>query len=121
MQKYNDSIVDAAPLTDQNGEVHELSRADFARFKPIRDVLPPELLNKLCVDPNVEAVTKTHKPLTHKEPRKEPVVEVPQYIVQKFKRTGRGWQNRLRIALDGLMNPLHDDLKKVKHQNSKTG
>ena len=36
------------PLTDANGEVHELTAADLRRFKPAAKVLPPELLKVIC-------------------------------------------------------------------------
>jgi hypothetical protein len=34
------------PLTDADGEVRELTAADFALFRPAHEVLPPSLLNK---------------------------------------------------------------------------
>jgi hypothetical protein len=37
------------PLTDKEGEVRELTAADFARFKPAAEVLPDSLLQKLGV------------------------------------------------------------------------
>ena len=36
------------PLIDANGEVRELTAADLRRFKPAAEILPPELLKKIC-------------------------------------------------------------------------
>lgn len=36
-------------LTDAAGEARELTAADMKRFRPAREVLPPEMLEKLGV------------------------------------------------------------------------
>lgn len=120
MQENNNSIADIAPITDKDGEVRELSNSDLARFKPIRDVLSLDLLNKLCVEPLAKDVSQINKAPRDKQLKKEPIIEVPQHVIQRFKRTGRGWQNRLKLALDGLLNTHSDDTNKSGHHNSKT-
>jgi hypothetical protein len=37
----------AKKLSDQNGEVRELTRKDMRSFKPAKDVLPASLLKKI--------------------------------------------------------------------------
>lgn len=47
------------PLIDADGEVRELTAADLARFKPVRDVLPSKLAKKLGVRGRQKSPTKT--------------------------------------------------------------
>ncbi|MGS0740456.1 hypothetical protein ACVBEF_01225 [Glaciimonas sp. GG7] len=42
------------PLTDKEGEVRELAAEDFARFKPVAEVLPDALLEKLGVSQKIK-------------------------------------------------------------------
>ena len=59
------------PLTDNDGEVRELTKDDFKHFKPGVEVLP-----------------------------KKPVqIRLSPEIVSAFKATGRGWQTRINDAL----------------------
>lgn len=36
------------PLTDDDGELRELTEEELNRFRPAAEVLPPELFAKLC-------------------------------------------------------------------------
>lgn len=38
-----------APLTDQSGEVRELTKKDLRHFKPAAEVLPPDLLRTMGI------------------------------------------------------------------------
>ncbi|MDK9706772.1 MAG: BrnA antitoxin family protein [Desulforhopalus sp.] len=59
------------PLTDNDGEVRELTKVDLKQFKPAAEVLP-----------------------------KKPVqIRLSPEIVSAFKATGRGWQTRINDAL----------------------
>ena len=40
-----------APLTDEGGEVRELTGEDLRRFKPAAEVLPPDLLRTMGIKP----------------------------------------------------------------------
>lgn len=76
------------PLTDDQGEVRELSAADMKRFRPANEVLPAALLGKL----QVRGPQKT--------PTKERItIRLSPEVVQPFRATGQGWQTRLDAAL----------------------
>jgi uncharacterized protein (DUF4415 family) len=81
------------PLTDEAGEVRELTREDMDRFRPAAEVLPPELV----------AVLSKRKPGqrgAQKKPTKEPVtIRFSHDVLEHFRSTGRGWQARIDTAL----------------------
>lgn len=78
----------AKPLTDENGEVRELSAADMKRLRPAKDVLSSPLLTKL----NVRGVQKA--------PTKERItIRLSPEVVKPFRATGDGWQTRVDAAL----------------------
>jgi len=72
------------PLTDEDGEVRELSEEDFARFRPAAQVLPPSLLVKLGIP------APAHESIT---------VSLSREVVERFRATGSGWQARMDGAL----------------------
>jgi len=81
------------PLSDEAGEVRELTREDMARFRPAAEVLPPELV----------AVLPKRKPGqrgAQKQPTKEPVtIRYSRDVLEYFRATGPGWQARIDTAL----------------------
>jgi len=81
------------PLTDEAGEVRELTGEDMARFRPAAEVLPSELV----------AVLPKRKPGqrgAQKKPTKEPVtIRYSRDVLEYFRATGPGWQARLDAAL----------------------
>ena len=81
------------PLSDEAGEVRELTREDRERFRPAAEVLPPELA----------AVPPKRKPGqrgAQKQPTKEPVtIRYSRDVLEYFRATGPGWQARIDAAL----------------------
>ena len=81
------------PLSDEAGEVRELTREDMERFRPAAEVLPPELV----------AVLPKRKPGqrgAQKQPTKEPVtIRYSRDVLEYFRATGPGWQARIDAAL----------------------
>ena len=76
------------PLTDNEGEVRELTAADMKRFQNARQALPGTLLKKL----NVRGPQKT--------PTKDRItIRLSPEVVQRFRDTGDGWQTRVDSAL----------------------
>lgn len=76
------------PLTDNEGEVRELTAADIKRFQISKQALPGTLLKKL----NVRGAQKT--------PTKERItIRLSPEVVQQFRDTGDGWQTRVDAAL----------------------
>jgi uncharacterized protein (DUF4415 family) len=75
------------PLTDEEGEVRELTEEDFAHFRPAAEVLPSSLLNKLGIAsqsaPATESVT----------------LRLSREVVERFRATGNDWQIRVDDAL----------------------
>ena len=84
------------PLTGADGEVRQLTRADIARMRPARDVLPSELL----------AVLPKRRPGqrgSQKAPTKKQItLRLDQRVIDHYRAQGDGWQSR-----------INDDLKKL--------
>lgn len=76
------------PLTDEDGEVRELTDEDFARAMRFED-LPKEMQAKL-------------RPIRgpQKAPTKEQIsLRVSRDVLGRFRATGAGWQTRMDEAL----------------------
>lgn len=71
----------------------EWTEEDFARAKPAHKILPPEVL---------AAFKKTRRP--RKSPTKVPVsIRLSPNVVDHFRATGPGWQNRIDETLKRAM------------------
>ncbi len=79
-----------APLIDADGEVRELTAEDLARFRPAREVLPPELQEVLGMRRRGPQRAATKVMTT---------IRLSPEVVEFFKGTGDGWQSRL----DGVL------------------
>ena len=82
------------PLTDADGEVRELTEADFARFRPSMEVIPHI----------VEAMEARQKARGQRGPQKSEVkdrigLRLDHHIVEHFRATGPGWQSRINDIL----------------------
>lgn len=79
----------AEPLTDAEGEVRELTEADFALFRPTHEM--PEVM---------AALRRAGRPPLPEEARK---VRVTMYldpdVVERLKAGGKGWQTRANAEL----------------------
>ena len=76
------------PLTDDAGQVRELTQHDLASFRPARDVLQPGLVRKLGARG------------PQKSPTKERItIRLSPDVVNRFRATGEGWQTRVDAAL----------------------
>jgi uncharacterized protein (DUF4415 family) len=81
------------PLTDEHGEVRELTGVDFAHARPANEVLPPDLFNALV------AMNKRARG-PQKAPTKQAItLRLPPDAIESFKATGAGWQTRIGLAL----------------------
>ena len=79
------------PLTDDEGEVRELTEEDFAHAIPFSQ-LPKSMQSKL------RALKKLRGP--QKSPTKQRItIRLSPEVVTKFRATGRGWQSRMDEAL----------------------
>jgi uncharacterized protein (DUF4415 family) len=81
------------PLTNEKGEVRELTMAEMRRFRPAFQVLPPELVK----------VIKNRK-VGERGPQIAPVkqqvtLRLDQDVLKTFRATGAGWQARINEAL----------------------
>ena len=88
------------PLTDEQGEVRELTRADFRKLKPVREAMP-EL---------IEAVENTRRKGRPKaEAPKAPIgFRLAADLVARIRATGRGYNARVEKALrDAFMKTEH--------------
>lgn len=79
-----------APLTDESGEVRELTAADLRHFKPAAEVLPPDLLKTLGIKPRGPQKAPTKQATT---------IRLSPDVMAAFKATGAGWQTRIDAAL----------------------
>jgi uncharacterized protein (DUF4415 family) len=78
-----------APLTDENGEVRELTAADLRHFKPAAEVRPHDLL-KVMGKPRGPQKAPTKQSTT---------IRLSPDVMAAFKATGAGWQTRIDAAL----------------------
>ncbi|MEB4590515.1 BrnA antitoxin family protein [Candidatus Thiothrix sp. Deng01] len=79
------------PLTDEGGEVRELTAADMAAFRPIGDVLPE--LAKIIPTRGKQ-----------KTPTKERItIRLSADVVEYFRESGEGWQTRLDEVLQAYI------------------
>jgi len=85
------------PLTDDAGEVRELTREDFRRSRPAIDVLPEILGVELA-----NAILKRKPGQRGKQisPKKELVtIRLTIDVLDFFRSMGPGWQTRMNTAL----------------------
>ena len=78
------------PLTNDEGEVRELSAADLRRFKPASEVLPASLQKTLGMKQRGPQKTPTKQMTT---------IRLSPEVMSAFKATGAGWQTRIDGAL----------------------
>jgi uncharacterized protein (DUF4415 family) len=71
-------------LTDETGEVRELTEDDFAQFRPAAEVLPPSLLQQL----GIKAA-----------PKETVTLPLSREVIDRFRASGNGWQTRVDEAL----------------------
>ena len=87
------TILKTKPLSDEAGEVRELTSEDMDRFRPAVEVLPEALV----------AVLPKRKPGqrgAQKKPTKEPVtIRYSRDVLEYSRATGPGWQSRIDAAL----------------------
>jgi uncharacterized protein (DUF4415 family) len=79
------------PLADDDGEVRELTEADFKHFRPMSEVFP-------------EIVEAFERMRGERGPQKSPLKErvgirLDADIVEHFRSTGSGWQSRINDIL----------------------
>jgi uncharacterized protein (DUF4415 family) len=82
------------PLTDADGEVRELTEADFARFRPSMEVIPHI----------VEAMEAMQKARGQRGPQKSETkdrvgLRLDHNVIEYFRSTGPGWQGRINDIL----------------------
>lgn len=92
----HDVEIPLEPMTDAEGEVRELTRADFAAMRPAYEVLPPEL---------VEAMRR-HR--GERGPQKAPTkklvsLRLDQDVLERVKQDGAGWQTRINDILRDVL------------------
>ena len=81
------------PLTNAEGEVRELTRADIRAMRPMEQVLPPELVTVIRNRRRGERGPQ-------KTPTKQQVtLRLDRDVLQRFRATGVGWQGRINAAL----------------------
>ncbi|MBF0176160.1 MAG: BrnA antitoxin family protein [Magnetococcales bacterium] len=82
------------PLTDDDGEVRDLTREDFARMKPSHDVLPVILGTDVAA---ALLARRGHPPGSGG--KVSTTVRFDAEVISAFRATGRGWQTRMNDAL----------------------
>jgi uncharacterized protein (DUF4415 family) len=93
MSKPSESTL---PLTDDDGEVRELSTADLRHFRPASKVLPPELLALLPKRGRGPQVLPVKVPVK---------IRLDADVLAALKASGDGWQTRINTALRALLLP----------------
>ena len=86
--------MNSKPLIDDNGEVRELTSADFKKMRPVAEVLPE---NTLSVLPKRGRPAKSN-------PKKHLTIRLNCEIVDFFKAHGKGWQTEINDILQKHVN-----------------
>ena len=82
------------PLTNEMGEVRELTCEDFALARPLAEVMSPEFVKMVTEH---QAQRKRGK---QKKPTKQPVtLRLSPEVLEAFRATGQGWQTRIDEVL----------------------
>ncbi len=82
------------PLTDEDGEVRELTDEDFARSRPAREVLP-EILGKEIAEEFLKPRGRPKSP----DAKVSISLRIPPEVLARWKASGPGWQTRMVAAL----------------------
>lgn len=80
------------PMIDADGEVRELTAADMRGFRPASEVLPLELQAVLGIKAKVRGPQKSPTKVST-------TIRLSPEVMQAFKGTGKGWQQRIDAAL----------------------
>jgi uncharacterized protein (DUF4415 family) len=92
------------PLTDEEGEVRELTKADFRRARPAAEVLP-EVLGKKRATELLKRRPGQRGP--QRAPVKQPVtLRLDPDVLAFFKDAGPGWQTRINEALKRVVRRM---------------
>jgi uncharacterized protein (DUF4415 family) len=83
-------MADRKPLTDEDGEVRELTAEDFKLFRPASEVLSLSLQEKLGIRPRGPQKAPTKQRTT---------IRLSRDVLDRFRATGRGWQTKVDNAL----------------------
>lgn len=96
------AVKDTSRLIDEHGEVRELTRADMAKFKPMRDIMPADFVEMaLAHESEMEAQGKIKRTRgKQKAPTKQAItIRLSPEVIAAFKSTGKGWQSRINEVL----------------------
>lgn len=92
--------IDLPPLTDAEGEVRELTKADFALMRPAYEVLPPELVAMM----REHRRRRGERGPQHAPTKKLVSLRLDQDVLERAKAGGPGWQTRINdILRDALL------------------
>jgi uncharacterized protein (DUF4415 family) len=81
------------PLTDEKGEVRELTAEDIRAMRPMAEVLPSDLVRIILS-------RKRGQRGPQKAPVKQQVtLRLDRDVIDRFRATGPGWQSRVNEAL----------------------
>lgn len=90
------------PLTDEDGEVRELTDEDFAEFRPIEEVLPGFAAAMMDLQ-------RRRGRGPQRAPTKEQLtIRLDSDIVSALRAEGPGWQTRLNDTLRGIILPPYN-------------
>jgi uncharacterized protein (DUF4415 family) len=85
------------PLTDEEGEVRELTREEIFAMRPAAEVLPPELY---AILPKRRPGQRGSQKAIVKQ---QVTLRLDAKILAHFKAGGRGWQTRINDALKRIV------------------
>lgn len=93
-EKDREAALALPPLTDEEGEVRELTEADFALMRPASEFLPKEFLDAM----------RERRRQGERGPQKMPVkklvsLRLDQDVIEKARASGPGWQTRINAIL----------------------
>lgn len=84
------------PLTDKNGEVRPLTKADIDLFRPAQEVVSPHMM---------EMIQKQARGRPKKtEPKQQVTLRLDTDVIEHFRALGPGWQTRINAALRDFLH-----------------
>ena len=91
-----EEVKDTSDWTDDEGEVRELTAADFARMQPFSS-LPPDLQHTLR---EINRGNVTIRPVSDSDFNEEQVpVKLSRSVVDRFRASGPNWETQVDLAL----------------------
>lgn len=87
------------PLTDESGEVRELTKRDIEKMRPMSEVLPELTKQLVAAQKSGKLEAKPMGRPKQEVTKQSATIRLDPEVIEYFKKDGRGWQTRLNDVL----------------------